>query len=79
MTPTVVALLITGPHLAEPLLSLHANRAQADRAVVAAADAIYLGRFGHHLADAATRPGYAIERLQAEGYRVELGERAVEL
>jgi hypothetical protein len=80
VTPTVLAVVIAGPELPEPHLSLHTTGEQADRALLAAADDVYVNRFGYRLSPVlGGKVDYVIERLVREGYYVAVGERQVEL
>ncbi len=82
MMPTVIAVLVAGPTLDEPYLSLHTTGEQADEAFLVEACRIHSRRFGY--VPPAWRSGLVdvdavIARLVEEGYTVAIGERTVEL
>ena len=84
MTPTLIAVLITGPWLPEPHLSLHTTQEQADRALVAAADKVWREAYGYDLSPVVDSTGRDLaevvtDRLITEGFYVLLREQAVEL
>jgi hypothetical protein len=78
MIATVLAVLIAGPGLDEPHLSLHTSGDRADEAFVARARDLWRDRFGYALPDS-LNVDEVIERLVSEGYTVAIGERPVEL